>query len=67
MKYDYSQALAEINKMYNELNNIITDLERDSGTMDAFENADKFTLKRIIDRLKYAAEYLHSAKTIANR
>lgn len=67
MKYDYSQALAHITKIYDELNNIIADLEYDSITIDEFEKTDKFILERIINRLKYSAEYLHSAKAIANR
>lgn len=65
MKYDYSQALANITKIYDELNNIITDLD-DSVTMDEVEKADKFMLERIIKRLDYAAEYVRSAKAIAN-
>ena len=67
MKYDYSQALVNIDKMYHEVNTLIADLEYDSVTIDEFEKADKFILERIINRLKYSAEYLHSAKAIANR
>ena len=67
MKYDYSQALVNIDKMYHEVNTLIADLEYDSITIDEFEKTDKFILERIINRLKYSAEYLHSAKAIANR